>query len=234
MLRFAICDDIEAVCTQIEEFLTKESIERNLSIEIDKYYDGKELKVALQSKEYDCVFLDIEIGSISGIDVSKFLRETLNNENTEIIFISRHSQYAMELFDFDPITFLIKPIDYAQFLKALNKFLRRYGVDEEYFALKSGNGVCKIPLKDILYFETKDHKVELHKTTEILKFYDKMENISALLENKKFIRIHKSFLVNSKHIRRFTYQSVFLDNGEELIISQPKRKYVREWLINNF
>ena len=233
MIRVAIVDDADIICQTIEEFLISFSKKNGVSIEFDSYYSGEEVIHKLDNSYYDLIFLDIEIGIKSGIDVSKYLRDTLNNETTEIIYVSSHSQYAVDLFDFDPITFLSKPIETEKLVKAFAKFLKRLKINEEIFAFKNGREPIRVPLKDILYFESSDHKIVLHTTTNQYAFYDKMERLVALLEKQKFLCIHKSFLVNSKHIQKFEYEAITVDDGTEIPIAQSRRKIIREWQLSN-
>lgn len=233
MLKFAICDDIDVVCEYIEKFLVRICKEKNLSMEYDTFYSGDEFISVLNKKVYDCIFLDIEIGTTNGIEVSKYLREKQNNETTEIIYISQHSQYAVNLFDYDPITFLLKPFDDAMMMKAFNKFLKRMNIGDEVFVVKIGYDIKRIPTKDILYFESYDHRINLHTSTAIVPFYNKIDNIISKVNEKTFIQIHKSIIVNKMHIKRFYYDSVVLDNGETLPISQSRRKFVRSWILGD-
>lgn len=234
VLKFAICDDIDSVCEYLENFLEKISKQRNIPIEYDTYCSGDEFISVLSTKCYDCIFLDIEIGTTNGIDVSRYLRENLNNNTTEIIYISQHSQYTIDLFDYDPIAFLLKPFDENLLLKAFNKFLKRMGISEEVYIVKTGYDIKRIPLNSILYFESRDHKIKLYSNNGVYVFYDKIENIANKFIDKRFIQIHKSFVVNCSHIKKFCYEEITLDNGLNLPIAQSKRKKVREWLIENF
>lgn len=233
MIRIAIVDDADIICESIEAFLKNFSKRNGISIEFDSFYSGEEIIKRLQQSYFDCIFLDIEIGNMSGIEVSKYLRETLNNETTEIIYISSHRQYAIDLFDYDPITFLLKPIDNEKLVQAFKKFLKRLKINEEVFAFKNGKELYRIPLKDIFYFESSDHKIILHTSNGNYAFYDKMERLISLLEVQKFLCVHKSFLVNSKHIQKYEYETVTIDNGEVIPIAQSKRKMIREWQLEN-
>ena len=233
VLKFAICDDIDSVCKYIEEFLVRICKEKNLSMEYDTFYSGDEFISALNKNVYDCIFLDIEIGTTNGIEVSKYLREKLNNETTEIIYISQHSQYAVNLFDYDPITFLLKPFDDAMIMKAFNKFLKRMNIGDEVFVVKTGYDIKRIPTKDILYFESSDHRIDLHTVSTVMSFYEKIDNIVSKVNPKTFIQIHKSIIVNTMHIKRFNYDSIELDNDETLPISQSRRKFVRSWILGD-
>lgn len=233
MIKVAIVDDADIICQLIEEFLTEVSKNNDLGLEYDSFYSGEEIIQKLNSNYYDLIFLDIEIGEKSGIDVSRYLRETLHNETTEIIYVSSHSQYAIDLFDYDPITFLMKPIEQNKLVQAFKKFMKRLKTNEEIFAFKTGRASNRVPLKDILYFEVMDHKIVLHTSSETYAFYDKMERLVSLLEAQKFLSVHKSYLVNSKHIQKYEYDRVTIDNGEVIPIAQSKRKLIREWQLTN-
>lgn len=233
MIRIAIVDDADVICETIELFLKNFFKQNGVSIEFDSYYSGEEIIKRLQQSYFDCIFLDIEIGTKSGIDVSKFLRETQKNETTEIIYVSSHRQYAIDLFDYDPITFLLKPINNEKLIQAFKKFLKRLKINEEVFAFKNGKELYRIPLKDILYFESSDHKIILHTMNTEYVFYDKIDRLVSLLETQKFLCIHKSYLVNSKHIQKYEYETVLIDNGKTLPIAQSKRKIIREWQLEN-
>lgn len=233
MIRIAIVDDVDFICEQIENFLREFSKKKSIEISFDTYYSGEETEKALKSNYYDCIFLDIEIGKINGIDVSRYLREELDNKTTEIIYISQHRQYAADLFDFDPVMFLLKPINETQLLKTFIKFLKRLKINEEVFAFKVGRDLQRIPLKDIIYFESNDHKVEIHTHNNKINIYDQIERISVFLKKQRFLHIHKSFVVNSRHIQKYGYETLTLDNGEELAIAQSKRKEIREWQLQN-
>lgn len=233
MIRIAIVDDADFICEQIENFLREFSKKKSIEIDFDTYYSGEETEKALDSNYYDCIFLDIEIGKINGIDVSEYLREKLDNKTTEIIYVSQHRQYAADLFDFDPVMFLLKPVDKAQLIKTFIKFLKRLKINEELFTFKVGRDSQRIPLKDILYFESNDHKVKIHAHNSEIIIYDKIERIADLLKNQKFLHIHKSFVVNSRHIQKYGYETLTLDNSEKLAIAQSKRREIREWQLQN-
>ncbi|WP_294413858.1 LytTR family DNA-binding domain-containing protein [uncultured Ruminococcus sp.] len=233
MIRIAIVDDADIICQTIEEFLISFSKKNGVSIDYDSYYSGEEIIHKLGQSYYDLIFLDIEIGVKNGIDVSKHLREVLKNETTEIIYVSSYRHYAVELFDYDPITFLSKPIEIEKMINAFTKFLKRLKINEEIFAFKKERELIRVPLKDILYFESSDHKIILHSKVEQYIFYDKMERLVALLEKQKFLYVHKSFFVNSKHIQKYEYETILVDDGTEIPIAQSRRKIIREWQLSN-
>ena len=112
MIRIAIIDDAVEIGTQLETILIEITTNKGIAIDIDIYYSGKELCEHLQNGEfYDLIFLDIEMPEFTGIDVSKMIRDNLKNDATQIAYISGNKEYAIEIFEYDPLYFVHKPIN---------------------------------------------------------------------------------------------------------------------------
>ena len=200
------------------------------------FYDGEGLIKELESDFFDVIFLDIKMNELSGIDVSRLIRTTMGNEATQIVYISGNTEYAIEVFDFDPFHFLPKPLDEEKIEKAFVKLIHKLNLKEEAFTYKVGHDVFKVPIKDILYFESHKREVTIYYNKKADNFYGTLENIYLQLSKFDFLFIHKSFLINPIHIRRCTYESVEMSNHIVLPISQSKRKEIREKqleLVNN-
>ena len=232
MLNMAIVDDDNYVCSEVEEYLKNLSKKYDIITNVDIFNTGEALKNHLCSGVYyDVVFLDIELDGISGLDISYILRKTLGNEATQIVYISGKTEYAIDVFDYDPIHFLPKPLSEELIDKAYQKILRKLNVKEEAFAYKIGSETRKIPLKDIIYFESDGRKVVLYTDKNKDSFYGSLEKVYLQLKSYGFILIHKSFLINSIHVRSFAYESVVMSNQITLQIAQLKRKDVRKRLL---
>jgi DNA-binding LytR/AlgR family response regulator len=176
------------------------------------------------------------MNELSGIDVSRLIRTTMGNEATQIVYISGNTEYAIEVFDFDPFHFLPKPLDEEKIEKAFVKLIHKLNLKAEAFTYKVGHDVFKVPIKDILYFESHKREVTIYYNKKADNFYGTLENIYLQLSKFDFLFIHKSFLINPIHIRRCTYESVEMSNHIVLPISQSKRKEIREKqleLVNN-
>lgn len=236
MLKIAIVDDENNICAFVEKSLLKLSKKYGISTDIDVLYSGEALIQLMEDSFYDVVFLDIKMEKLSGIDVSRQIRNTMGNEATQIIYISGNTEYAIEVFDFDPFHFLPKPLDEEKIEKAFVKLIRKLNLKAEAFTYKVGHDIFKVPIKDILYFESHKREVTIYYNKKTEKFYGTLENIYLQLSKFDFLFIHKSYLINPIHIRRCTYESVEMSNHIVLPISQSKRKEIREKqleLVNN-
>ena len=229
MLRIAICDDENSICNQLEEIL--EGLEKKFSkeLQIDIFYSGEELCSYLsQDNHYDIIFLDIELKEMNGVEVGQVIRDKMLNETTQIIYISGKETYAMELFKVRPLDFIIKPFNYNKIQEVLEIALRIIQRDEKVFQYKVGHTTYNLPIRDIIYFESKNREVIIHTINGSEVFYGRLKNIYEDLNQFKFIHIHKSYLVNYNHIIKLEYHQVNMSNKVILPISQANRKKVRE------
>ena len=229
MIKIAVVDDDDLVCSQVETLLIAITKKYDVHCEVDIYNSGDVFQNHLgNGLFYDVVFLDIEMNGASGIEVSKILRETLGNESTQIVYISGKTEYAIEVFDFDPIHFLPKPLTEEKIEKAFVKLMHKLNLKAEAFAYKIGHDVHKVAIRDILYFENNKRKIVIYFRNQKDEFYGDLENVEQQLRNYHFVRIHKSYLINTLQARKFTYETVEMANHTVLPIAQSRRSEIRE------
>ncbi len=233
MLRIAVCDDDNIICVQLESMLLE--ISKNISedIEVEVFFSGEELCKFLTEKNYfDILFLDIELRKMNGVEVGKLIREKMNNETTQIVFISAKDSYAMELFQIRPLHFLIKPIQRDKLEEVVCKALNLIGKNSQYFEYKIGTTNYMVPFKDIIYFESDGRKVNIITKDKTQSYYGKLSETEKQLNTQDFIFIHKSFLVNYEHVIEYQYDNVKMSNNKILSISQNNRRIVRDQLLH--
>lgn len=232
MLRIAICDDEKIICQQFEDMLFEISNDMHHEIETEVYYSGEEFcKFLLKGNRYDIIFLDIELNEINGVEVGKKIRNELNDEHTQIVYISSKENYAMELFEVRPLNFIIKPIIKGKIESILLTAIKLLEKERRFFEYKNNNVSYSVPIDDILYFESNGRKVNIVLSEETKSFYGKLSTVETQINNNDFIMIHKSYLVNFNYCIEYTYEYVKMSNGEILTISQNNRKAVREKLM---
>ena len=110
MYYIAICDDETFTCSAIEQQLLDLSEKANIPMQVDVFYSGNGFINYLRNKiQYDILFLDIELQDINGIEIARYLRNSMNDEHIQIIYISSKTEYALKLFKNRPMDFLVKP-----------------------------------------------------------------------------------------------------------------------------
>jgi len=226
MIKVAICDDDTAICELIEQ-----TIVSNINL-VEVFYTGEELIVNLTSgKRYDIIFLDIELNSISGVDIGHKIRSELNDAITQIIYISSKENYAMQLFKIRPADFLVKPFSKEEIEDTFNN-ISRLLIEENTIEFKSGYDMNAIKIRDIRYINSEARKLKVITTNSGESFYGKIDNYMVQFEDAGLIRIHKSCVINPMHISRYTYDLVIMNDGSELNISKPYKTKVRQQLMN--
>lgn len=138
--------------------------------------------------------------------------------------------YAQQLFKVQPMDFLVKPIEEEKIEETLALALKIVGRNTKRFEFQLGKEYYYVSYGDILCFVSDGRKVRLLTTSGEKEFYGKLKNIIKELP-EDFLVIHKSYVVNKQRIARYTYETVELDNGRVLTISQAQRKQVREKLL---
>lgn len=230
MIKIAICDDEKCTCSAIENIVLKYGEEKNLEIDTEVFYSGEKLCDYLEKNDcFDIIFLDIELENLNGVEVGRFLRNTLKNQTTQVIYISSKESYAMKLFKIRPLDFLIKPIVDKEIKEVLNSAFNLIDKENEFFDFSIRKALYRIPLKEILYFTSEGKKIKIvtMNEKEEQSFYDKLEDVRDRLPKDKFLLIHKSYLVQFNYIMEYKYDCLKMINGDVLNISQSNRKEVR-------
>ena len=227
MIRIAVVDDENRICAQLESMLLTIAKENNLRFDVDVLYSGSALCEELKRGTiYDVIYRDIEMEDVSGIEASRFIRETFQNDSVEIVYVSGKTQYAMELFQFSPMDFIVKPIQRARVNETVQKFLRISG-SEETFKYKKERETIRVKYKDILYLESDGRKIVITTTDRQDSFHGVMKEIEDGLKDAGFICLHRGCIVNYRHIKSFGYKEVTMSDGKTLTISKDRREEVQ-------
>lgn len=237
MIKIAICDDETQVCGDLESHVLQAADEKGIKADVDVFYSAISMVDHLKKDHsYDIMFLDIEMEGLDGIELSKYIRNELEDFETKIIFISWKKGYAMNLFEVRPYHFLIKPIDdnLVEIGKIISDIHTAIIAKKKYFIYKSGKYQKRCILEDIYYFQSVNREVEIHFKDNNDTTYKKLDAIEKDIDTDSFLRIHKSYLVNVNLVNKFGYEEVILENGESIDISQSYRKSVRDYKLNNW
>lgn len=235
MFSVAICDNEAVICSSLEKtILEYEQIKYGKTkSNIEMFYDGNKLiEYITQGNRFDLIFLDIEMNGINGVEVGKYIRKQMNDYITQIVYISGKQQYAMELFQNQPLNFLLKPIDEKRVIECLNLAIEKAEISNVFFEYSIQREHYRVLLKNIIYLQSDNKKIRMMLNDSEVEFKGKLSDYSALLLNNNFLQIHKSYFVNYQYVARMRYESVTLSNGTVLPISQQYRKEVREMLMN--
>ena len=226
MFKVAICDDQIMICSELEGMLNEYAASICENFEVEQYFTGRKLCDDLQKGIFfDLLILDIEMPEPNGVSIGQFIRKELKNYDVGIVYISSHSSYAMELFQNRPFDFLIKPLKKEQIKKVIGEFIENARKKFRVFQYAKKN---KVFIKDILYFTIRGRVVEMVTVEGMQTFYGRLSDIYAQLGAQQFFYVNKSQIVNYNRVKEFYYDKLIMEDAEEIIISQGKRKQVLE------
>lgn len=228
MFKIAVCDDEQIICSQVENTLLEYSKKTGLRIDILVFYSGKDLyKYMKQGNGFDLIYLDIEMECMDGLELGKKIRNKMQDHRTDIVYISGKDSYDRQLFDVQPLHFIPKPIDPNKVISDLRLAIIRADKLGETFSYRKGYESHRIPIKDIIYFESLGRETKIVTINNEDIFYGAMQKIFEEVGKYQFIKIHRSYIVNYNHIYIFRYGEVVMSNGTVLPISQGRRKEIK-------
>lgn len=158
----------------------------------------------LRSHRVDLIFLDIQMPEIDGLQFVGTLKDP-----PAIIFTTAFRDFAPEAFELDVIDYLLKPISFERFVKAVNKFFERKAnsssklielADVNFIYLKSDRKIHKIAIADITFIESMDEYVKVHLQNKVLVTRESITSLQKRLSAYAFVRIHRSFMIATKFI----------------------------------
>lgn len=228
MLKIAICEDQIDVCFYLEDIIKKACEQLREIAMIDIFSNVFEMKKELKQKTvYHLLFLDIELRDGTGIDIGHFLRDTMGDNITQLVFVSGKNGYDRQLFDLCPIGFLEKPIVYERLITVLKRYLRIYGKNGK-FHYKLGKDLFFINLSEILYFKSEGKKVIIKRMKSTEAFLGALKDVKSQVSKGNFFMPNRSYLVNYQYVKLFRPFELFMENGDIISISRRQKESMGE------
>lgn len=230
MIKIAVCDDEEIVTSDTEERLRRISKQAGISIDIDVFFDGATLTdyILSQKAKYDIIYMDIEMKNENGVDAARKIRQF--DKEVLLIFITNYESFAKEVFEVSAFRFITKPVSDDIFEKYFTSAINEVTRTPHFFQYQYNKVHYKLPLNDIMYFQSDRRITYINTRTDARKCYEKLNSIEQKLQQNGilFFRTHQSFLINPSYVEVYMYDSMQLRDGTILSISERRRKSVSE------
>jgi DNA-binding LytR/AlgR family response regulator len=160
----------------------------------------------------DLIFLDIEMPEMSGIELLESFKEL-----PPVILISSKEKYAAKAFEYKVLHYLVKPVEYGKFLKAIERvfllFENEKGRQLDYIFVKENGVLCKVNFTDIFYFEALGDYVKVKVKEKEYVVNSTMKNLEEKLKNnRQFMRVHRSFIINLAFLENFDAETAIVAN----------------------
>jgi two-component system, LytTR family, response regulator len=177
----------------------------------------------LQRESMDLIFLDIRMPQLTGVDFLKSLKNT-----PKIVFTTAYSEYALEGYELDIVDYILKPVRFERFLKAINKAFPLHNpvtMDphpvpetekriESFVYFRADRKMVKVLLSEIIYIESMKDYVKVITDNHSIITKQSISSVETMLPEKKFIRTHRSFIVSVDKIRSFTNELIEIGKTE--------------------
>ena len=192
-----------------------------------------EANTVLKNETIDLLFLDIEMPVLKGTDFLKNLRN-----QPKVIFTTAHREYAIESYELNVVDYLLKPIVFNRFFKAIEKFLdtqiiiasKTRKTERTHLFVRYKKKNIKVHFDDILYIESVKDYIKIHMTNSKLLIKYGISTFEDQL-NSNFIRVHRSYIVNKQKVTVFTKQDVEIGDIE-IPLGDSYKKYALDKLNN--
>ena len=228
MLQIAICDDEQFYREKIKYLLEEYLQAKGMLYTLHLFLSGEDfLEQCENNVRFDIVFLDISMEEVDGIQAAQRIRSF--HSDTYIVFVTAFIDYALEGYKVNAVRYLMKDTLEIALEECMNAILQKMQVARVTFSFLEGEK--RLYTDNILYVESRGHKSIFHyMESEMVSYqiYDKLDSVERNLEGYGFLRIHKSYLVNMKHIRKISNYIVSLDTGEELHVPRLRFQAVKE------
>jgi two-component system LytT family response regulator len=242
MIRTLIIDDVQLARERLKRCLTDEP-DVQIAGECD---NGTKAVESIRALSPDLIFLDVQMPALDGFEVL----EALKGERTPaVIFVTAYNEYAIQAFDVNALDYLLKPVDCARLSKAVERAKSQLAqpapdLDSRFRAMlediKAGSKFLKrltikltghtilLPTDEIDWIESYGNYLKLHAGRESHLIRSTMQSLESKLDPEKFIRVHRSTIVNIEKIKAIYPRSngdqdLVLQNGQQLMLSRKYR-----------
>ena len=230
VIKIAVCDDeriaLEAICAKI----TKTFEQCGIEARTDKYLGSEKFCAVSENSDYDLVFLDIDMPGTDGISLAKKLRE--QKAPPTIVFVSSREEKVFDSFVVTPFRFVRKGRFNTEITEAVYAYIReRLDNDKAVtFRINKNSSIVNKRLNYIVYIESFKNNQYIHiaEEREPVGLSMTMDELEENFKNYDIIRVHKSYLVNMRYIRRIDKEEVLTTTGDRLLISRRKAQEVKK------
>lgn len=231
-IRIACCDDEKQQLELYKTMFTNIEMRQDIKLNVEYFLSVNFMLERFQSEKnpFDLVYLDMDMDEKSGLDLAKEIRQNYHSDCL-ILFLTNYPKYMQNSFDVRAFQYMIKPVQF-------DEFERKFNAARKYLEKDDKNRVVlKIDEDNVVFFTNEIYYIEKEKSSKQFLVYleDKCvvaKGVLSAIENQlleqHFMRTHRSYLVNMKHIRRIQKNDLVLSNGNLVPISRRKEKELKQ------
>jgi DNA-binding LytR/AlgR family response regulator len=194
------------------------------------FKDPREAIPFLRTNKVDLIFLDIQMPHISGAELAAQLTSGVIQAGGDIpliVFTTARHEFAVQAFELEALDYLVKPIAFQRFEKTIRK-AREYWVTAEpsgretpdVLIIRSDHRTIRLPYTDITLIEGLNEYVKVHTRDKKIITLASLKELGSRLPEKRFVRIHRSYIVSLEHIRSWNASEVEMTSGQRLPVGR--------------
>lgn len=221
-IRVGVVEDDPTACQRVLDYLNQYHSETGTEFTISVFDDGEKI-VEKYTPTYDILLLDIEMKHMDGMAAARQIRE--RDDSVVIVFITAAPQYAINGYEVQALSYLLKPVPYFAFRQEIKRsidMVRRRADDA--MLIDTGGKQMRVELSDVLYIESIRHTIIIHTLGGKLSVTGTLKDFEERLAGQSFFRSNSCYLVNMQHVVGVDGQDCVMSNGEALRISRPRKK----------
>lgn len=232
-MRVAICDDEEVQQRLVEKYLAEWAVKSGKQLDTASFSSAESFLFHWEEdKRFDLLILDIEMGSINGMELALKLRA--QNEEIPILFVSGYEHYMSQGYEVAALHYLMKPLHKEKLFQVLDR-LKTEKKPEEKLMLQMEDGTLAVPVSDIWYIEAADHRCILVAGEKKYTVKHSFGELKKMFEDKReMVACHRSYIVNLQHVSAVMKAELIMDNNVRIPVSRSAAKQVNEAFIRNY
>lgn len=223
-MRIALCDDDETSLNTLETLVDAFCREQMLAAEIDRFGSGEEfLRAGKTGDPFDIIFMDIYLnpGEPTGMSV---IRSLGISRGTQVVFVTTSRDHALEAYGLNAVHYLTKPATREAVAEAMRRCLDRFQSRTfRTLNVKTRLGNIAIPMETIAYIEVFDKLAVIHTSRENFETRASLNSLAEQLDERLFMRVQRSFLVNMASIDSINFDRLLMKDGTLITLSRNNR-----------
>lgn len=231
-LKIAICDDEQNQTEYIASLVSAWGARDGHICEIRTFASAEEFLFEYEDdREYDILLLDVEMKTISGIDLAKSIRR--QDSAVQIIFVTGYPEYMSEGYDVAALHYLMKPVSSEKLSSVLDRAVAGLKTSEKRIRIAHDRRTDFVPISQVIYIEAQKQYVLIRTSEETYRMKCALTDMEAQLD-EYFFRCQRSFIVNLRYVARVSSDCVLLKDGAKVPISRGMAEKIGKEIIRLF
>lgn len=230
-MKIAICDDDKLFTDMLSEKLAELLNKNNFRYNITSFSSGSELITALSKRPYrfDVIFLDVDMPEVNGEEVAEYINSS--KISIPVIFVTNHDDFVFTSFKYRPFGFLRKSHIDNELEETVIRLYKYLSKSHQCYTFTFQSKLISLPYNKIKYIEAYGHEVIIHTTDTDIRTNKSLSEIEKVLSAYGFIRIHKSFIANTRFIFSVEHNNIILTDNSSLPVSRTKNEEIKQAII---